>query len=144
MSWEYCCPECKGMLNPGCDIIMTAKNEDIRVMIGMHPQPGKYEVYLPPNVECENGSKWEFSCPLCQHSLVHEKDKNLCELELRIEGKPMLVLFSRIAGEHATFILHEETLKERYGKDATRYDPFLEHRQFNRLCTRGRGQACKG
>ena len=133
MSWEYCCPQCKGMLNPGCAIIMTAANESARVLIGMHPQPGKYEVYLPPNVHCEDGTKWDFFCPLCRKNLATKEDDNLCELELMLEGDNLRILFSRIAGEHATFILHEDRLKEKFGDDANHYDPYHEQKHYARF-----------
>jgi hypothetical protein len=38
-----------------------------------------------------------------------------------------------VAGEHATFILHEDMLKERFGKDAKRYDPFRELKESARF-----------
>lgn len=121
MSWEYCCPKCKAMLNPGRDIILAAQHEETRVLIGLHPTPGKYEVYLPPRVAAEDGTKWGFSCPMCQSDLVTEEDDSLCELELSVDGKPVRILFSRIASEHATFIVHEGTPREEFGKDAVRY-----------------------
>ena len=133
MSWEYSCPKCQAMLNPGCAIILTASHEKTRVLIGMHPQPGKYEIFLPPNVSCEDGSKWDFSCPLCQEDLKTKDDGNLCELGLLVEGESMRIIFSRIAGEHATFILHEDSVQEKHGEDADRYDPFHELKNYARF-----------
>lgn len=133
MSWEYSCPHCEGMLNPGCAIIMTASNEDKRVLIGMHPQPGKYEVYLPPKVNCEEGTKWDFHCPLCQEDLATEEEPDLCELELHVEDDTLRILFSRVAGEHATFVLHEDALREKHGEDTKKYDPFFETKYYARF-----------
>ena len=122
MSWEYCCPKCKSNLNPSPMLILVASQDKKRMMIGFHPKPGKYDVYLPPNVTTENGSKWDFSCPLCQEDLRTEEDPNLCELELWVENEPQRILFSRIAGEHATFIVHGGALTEKHGADAPRYE----------------------
>ena len=123
MSWEYTCPKCKVMLNPDRSVILEMARDDVNCMIGLHPQPGKYEVFLPPHVYTEDGTRWEFSCPMCKESLTTEEDLNLCELELKVEGSLLQILFSCVAGEHATFIVHDDTLKERYGKDANRYRP---------------------
>jgi hypothetical protein len=123
MSWEYSCPTCHSMLNPGTMVILIASHEETRAMIGMHPKPGKYDIYLPPGVVTENGDKWGFACPICHESLQTREDPNLCELVLKVDGDPLRILFSRIAGEHATFIVHADTmnLKEQHGEDASRY-----------------------
>ena len=123
MSWDYCCPKCKTMLNPDRSVILSMARDDTQVLVGLHPQPGKYEVYLPPNVFTEDGTRWDFSCPMCKVALVTEEDENLCELELWVDAQPLKILFSCIAGEHATFILHETTVREKYGKDVARYAP---------------------
>ena len=125
MSWEYSCPKCKTMLNPGPTVILIASRKKDRIMIGFHPKPGKYEVYLPPNVVTEEGSKWDFSCPMCHENLQTAEDKNLCELELQVNDQPQRILFSRVAGEHATFIVHGSTVKEKLGDDAPRYKDIM-------------------
>ena len=121
------------MLNPGSAIILKESCKGTSVLIGMHPQPGKYEIFLPPNVSCEDGTKWDFFCPLCQEALMTKKDDNLCELGLMVDGEPLRILFSRVAGEHATFILHEDTVKEKHGEDTDRYDPFHELKNYARF-----------
>ena len=121
MSWEYSCPKCKAMLNPDRSIILEMVRGDVDCLIGLHPQPGKYEVYLPPKVYTEDGTRWEFSCPMCKKSLTTVEDPNLCELELATGGESLHILFSCIAGEHATFVVHQDTLEDRYGQDAGRY-----------------------
>lgn len=122
MSWEYCCPQCKAMLNPDRSIILTIQRGDVRALVGLHPQPGKYEVHVPPGISIVDGTKWDFSCPVCQASLAHLEDPNLSELELQVEGEPLRIVFSQVAGELATFVIGGGTLKEKHGKDAGRYD----------------------
>lgn len=123
MSWEYSCPRCQTMLNPGRSIVLEMTRGDVDCLIGLHPKPGKYQVYLPPNVFTEDGTRWDFACPLCKESLATAGDPNLCELDLSVDGSQVKILFSCIAGEHATFILYQDRLKEKYGKDAPRYHP---------------------
>jgi hypothetical protein len=122
MSWEYSCPQCKVMLNPDRSIILAMHRKDVHILVGFHPQPGKYEVHLPPDVEVKAGSRWDFSCPVCQEELTNKVDPDLCELELRMDDGPLRILFSRVAGEHATFVLNEAALSEKHGKDSARFD----------------------
>lgn len=123
MSWEYSCPKCKAMLNPDRAVILAMSRGDLDCLVGLHPQPGKYEVYLPPNVYTEDGTRWDFSCPMCKRPLATEEDPSLCELELTVDGDPLRILFSSVAGEHATFIVHDDTHHEKFGEDADRYHP---------------------
>ena len=132
MSWDYCCPRCKTALNPDRSVILAAAHGDTRVLIGFHPKPGNYEVYLPPNVRTEEGSRWDFYCPVCQANLTAAEDDNLCELELWADKKPLRLFFSRVAGEHATFVVHEDTLSEKHGDDSVHYDPLWAHLKYIR------------
>ena len=135
MSWEYSCPACHCMLNPGNMVILIASHGGTRSMIGLHPQPGKYEVFLPPGVMAKDGETWSFDCPMCHESLLTREDSNLCELVLTVENEPLRILFSRISGEHATFILHPDTLdlKEEHGEDAQRYTSLWDRVKVMRL-----------
>lgn len=123
MSWEYSCPKCQAMLNPGRAVILEICRDDVDCLIGLHPKPGKYQINLPPNVYTEDGTRWDFSCPMCKESLAIPSHPNLCELDLRVDEGKVKIRFSSIAGEHATFILHEDSSEERFGKDANRYGP---------------------
>ena len=131
MSWEYTCPKCKVMLNPDRSVILEMARDDVNCMIGLHPQPGKYEVFLPPGVQTEDGTRWEFSCPNCLESLTTREDENLCRLELTVEESKLQILFSCIAGEHATFITHEAAVREKFGENSHKYEPFgkKEHQE---------------
>jgi len=101
-------------------------------MIGLHPKPGKYDVFLPPEVTAEDGSKWDFSCPMCHGQLITSEDPDLCELELKVDDEQVRILFSRIAGEHATFIMHEGAVKEKHGEDVARFKPFIQQMKYMR------------
>ena len=72
MSWEYSCPKCDSMLNPDRSVILAMSRDDVDCLVGLHPQPGKYEVYLPPRVTAEDGTQWNFSCPVCRKPLATE------------------------------------------------------------------------
>jgi hypothetical protein len=93
-------------------------SEDI--IIGFHPTPGNYRISLPPGFEIEPGSKWDFSCPSCDRSLVSDLSPELCCLDMVTKNVRHRVYFSRTAGEHATFVISAEGI-ERLGKHAERH-----------------------
>ncbi|MCP4571732.1 MAG: hypothetical protein GY838_05215 [bacterium] len=123
MSWEYSCPQCHAMLNPDRSVILAMSHGDVDCLVGLNPQPGKYEVHLPPQVTTADGTRWNFSCPMCKRPLATEEDPSLCELALTVDGDPLRIFFSSVAGEHATFVMHETTVREKFGEDAARYNP---------------------
>ncbi|HSN54213.1 MAG TPA: hypothetical protein VLT32_06055 [Candidatus Sulfomarinibacteraceae bacterium] len=127
MSWVYSCPHCGSVLNPDETIILIGVREDVRVMVGLRPEPGDYRVSVPPGFAIEPGSVWGFQCPLCRDSLISELSDELCCLDMIARGVRHRVYFSRTAGEHATFVLSAEGL-EQYGEHADRHSlEILEH-----------------
>lgn len=130
MSWTYSCPHCHAMLNPDETISLVAECESTRLLVGFHPQPGNYKVYVPPGVKIEVGSKWSFYCPVCHHDLVSELADELCAVDLTSESETHRVFFSRIAGVKATFVVSAEGLRESHGSDTERYDDALPHLKY--------------
>ena len=104
MRWSYSCPECHAMLNPSEAINLVAVQGETRLLIAFHPEPGNYEIHLPPDVTMAVGSRWDFLCPVCHHDLVTEDQPDLCALDLVSKGTASKVLFSRVAGEQMTFV----------------------------------------
>ena len=108
------------MLNPDETIIVVGETGGHRVMVGFHPEPGNYHAFLPPGFEVEEGSLWNFECPVCRQSLSAEIAPALCALDMVTEGDRHRVYFSRMAGERATFVISAEGI-ERYGADVERH-----------------------
>ncbi len=125
MSWSYSCPWCGAMLNPDKTIILTASRGGERVLIGFHPEPGNYELFLPPNVSISEGDHWDFFCPVCRENLLTGELEGLCELRMVDDDKEQQVFFSRIAGEQATLVVSKgkgkPKVQEKHGDHATRY-----------------------
>ena len=121
MSWSYSCPHCHVMLNPEKAVILIAGEGPELFLIGLHPEPGNYEVHLPPGVTPTPGNRWEFHCPACQRSLVTEEVEHLCALDMESGGARHRVYFSPVAGEHATFVLSAEGIRTNYGEDFMKY-----------------------
>jgi len=120
MNWTYSCPHCESMLNPDETVVLIGECGAHRILIGFHPQPGTYQAYLPPGFEIQEASIWKFSCPVCGRSLVTDATPELCALDMATQGVRHRLFFSRIAGEHATFVISAEGTKM-FGKDANRH-----------------------
>lgn len=130
MSWRYSCPKCDASLNPKDFIILIGSVGARRLLIGFHPQPGNYEFHAPPGVQIAEGERWDFCCPVCQQSLVSADDENLCALQLEAPEGRRQVLFSRIAGEQATFVVADRRIEQRYGDRAEEYARHLAHLKY--------------
>ena len=126
MRWIYSCPHCRAGLNPDETIILVGVCGRIRSLVGLHPQPGNYEIYTGADSEINQGEQWDFLCPLCHHSLATEDDTTLCALDLEVKGKRRQVVFSSIAGEKATFVVSKTGIEERHGEHAEDRIPHLE------------------
>jgi hypothetical protein len=120
MQWVYSCPHCKAILNPDATIMLVGVSDDDRIMVGFHPEPGNYRISIPVGHVIEVGSRWDFECPLCRRSLTAEIAPDLCCLDMVTEGARHRVYFSRIAGEHATFVISAEGI-EPHGEHAKRH-----------------------
>ncbi|MDD5308112.1 MAG: hypothetical protein PHU25_12390 [Deltaproteobacteria bacterium] len=122
MSWTYRCPHCKGVVNPDETVIVLAAREDKQILLGFHPKPGNYTLYLPPGEDLGEGERWDFYCPICRRSLASEEHENLCSLIIWQGDKRRRVLFSRVAGERATYVIEDRNVAETYGEHAASYE----------------------
>jgi hypothetical protein len=132
MNWTYSCPHCHAILNPDQSIILLAEHGGLCCLVGLHPQPGNYEVYLPPDVEMPAATRWSFSCPLCRQPLTTELSEDLCALDMTSGGDPHRVYFSRVAGEQATFVVSAEGMLTDHGIHTDRYLEHLIHLKYLR------------
>ena len=121
MRWNYSCPHCSGMLNPDRTIILLVERDGWRYLIGFHPEPGNYEVHLPPGLVAEPGAHWDFLCPLCNRRLITDDAEGMCALDMETAGKKHRVFFSPVVGEQATFVVSAEGVRESYGADFKKY-----------------------
>jgi hypothetical protein len=122
MKREYRCPHCKTILNPGTKIVLAARRGRRRGLILFSPQIGNYKTIRDPSFGLRIGDLVEFSCPVCATSLTSSVNRKLSEIELLQPGRRFVVVaFSRIYGEHATFVLNGESLSP-FGEDSGHYD----------------------
>jgi hypothetical protein len=122
MKWTYACPHCRAVLNPHTKIILAARRGRRRGLILLSPQPGNYQSIVDESFALREGETVELCCPACGHDLASSAAHRLAEiLLLRPGAAPRRVEFSRVYGEHATFILDGEKIVP-YGDDAGAFD----------------------
>lgn len=121
MKRTYFCPTCQATLNPNVKIILSIARGRKRSLILLSPQPGNYNVLLPPDTALRRGETIEFFCPACGVNLASEANANLAEIGFQFEdGTKGRVNFSRKYGEHATYFVTKERVRS-YGKNAAIY-----------------------
>jgi hypothetical protein len=117
----YHCPECRTRLNPNVKVILKAVIGDRQGLLLLSPQPGNYQIIASESLRLVEGETTELYCPVCQADLVSKVDPNLAELAYRTDqGGQGRVVFSRVYGEHATYVLNEESVRS-YGENAGAY-----------------------
>ena len=134
MDWKYNCPKCTAILNPDKQIILLGRHKGRDILLALHPEPGNYEVTIPYNAEINEGEFWEFFCPVCHETTTLAEEPSLATLDMTDgKGEWHQVVFSRIAGEHATFIITkgpEKLIVEKLGSDLAKYEHCLWHKYF--------------
>ena len=130
MSWSYSCPDCLSTLNPHRDVVLVAARGDVKVLLQFHPKPGDYDLYKPDDLELVPGEAWSFFCPVCRANLAVEEGGEFCRLLLRSGGRSRELLFSRVAGKRATFVLAEGKVEERHGSEAEEALAFLNRHKW--------------
>lgn len=121
MSLSYHCPHCRGLLNPGNRIIVVVEHGSDSGFLLLSPDLGDYTVVHNESKPLVPGTLYTLRCSVCRHDLVSPVDDRLAEILCRkADGTEARVNFSRIAGEHATFVGGPGGL-ESYGEDADRY-----------------------
>ena len=122
MARTFTCPRCGGLLNPGTKVIFVIQQGSDRSLVLLSPEFGDYAVVLGRSLPLENGRSYTFLCPICHEQLASAANPGLVEiLATEDDGSQERVHFSRIAGEHATFVCGPRGV-QRFGEHATGYD----------------------
>ncbi|MCK5029365.1 MAG: hypothetical protein KAR57_07015 [Bacteroidales bacterium] len=126
MKKNFICPRCKGYLNVGEYIILSAetKRGDAGLIL-FSPEIGNYTTEKNPSFLTKEGEKYEFFCPLCQKKLAADIHDNLSHIIMIDEDKKEYqILFSKIAGEKSTYKIIGESV-EIYGDHHSNYIDFI-------------------
>jgi hypothetical protein len=125
MNWKYFCPKCEAHLNPALNIVLKALVSGQQGLLVFSPEPGNYEVALPDGVESRMGQVWEFFCPVCHANITSEENHDLAMLTMTdTAGSQFKVYFTKLEGEHATFVVDTEEVKA-FGDDVEHWDKKL-------------------
>lgn len=126
MEVTYLCPHCRGAINAGNNIILSAKTKDNKVgLVLLHEEIGNYSVTLSSTLQVEEGAIVDFFCPVCHACLNIMKGDSLARY-IRIEDgiKESHIIISRKYGERITFKVDKNKQVESYGEKISRFiDP---------------------
>jgi hypothetical protein len=122
MGRSYYCPHCRKLLNPGTKVIFLVENGPELELVLLSAKLGDYSVVASRSMKLLDGAIYTFRCPLCRADLTSNIDDKLVELLSRSDDddSPVRVSFSRIHGEHATFLMADDGV-DRFGEHADRY-----------------------
>ena len=128
MVMEYSCPRCAAHLNPGPRIILLGRYKGESGLFAFNPEPGNYETDLPAGIGIHPGEVWDFLCPACHGDLSFPGGRELAALDMKDGvGNWRKVVFSRVAGEQATFVISQnpELEVKEYGVNFSKYENCL-------------------
>lgn len=126
MKVTYLCPYCRGAINAGKSIILSAKTSNNKVgLILLHEEIGNYAIDLSASLTIKKGDIVDLYCPVCHESLNIQRKDYLAKY-IRIENgtKESFIIISRKYGERITFRVDENKHIETYGEKLRRFiDP---------------------
>ena len=123
MKNDFLCPYCKGKLNVKGNMVLSIKKEDQkRGLLFLSPNLGNYETTTNPSFKIKEGEHLDILCPMCHANLqAIEFDENLAKVLMTDDSQKVYeIVFSEIAGEHATYKLVDHML-ESYGEHTDQY-----------------------
>jgi hypothetical protein len=134
MQKYYICPQCKGHLKVGENIVFAVKNQKEEAgLLLLHPKIGNYDSIKHPSFKYSKGEALEFNCPLCSGSLVSKFDKNLVHvIMMDRDHKEYDIYFSRIAGEKSTYKVAGDSTVMAAGEHSHRYTYFKMPDKFKK------------
>jgi hypothetical protein len=119
--YRYFCPSCHTGLSPQSHVVLGARKGKRRGLVILNPEPGNYEVFASDSLELVYGDIIDFFCPVCQAELRSNADDRLVRVRFRgDDGQTGAVSFSRIFGEHATYLVTEDRIRT-FGESAGTY-----------------------
>ena len=126
MKATYLCPHCRGAINAGNNIILSAKTKSKKVgLILLHEEIGNYTSDQSSSLSVEDGEVVDLFCPICHESLnIPIKDALAKYIRIDENLKESFIIISRKYGERITFKVDDNKHVESYGEKLSRYiDP---------------------
>lgn len=126
MKVTYLCPHCRGAINAGRNIILSARTNANKVgLILLHEIIGNYKSVLSSSITIETDEVVDLFCPICHESLnISGKDSLAKFIRIDKDIKESYIIISRKYGEKITFKVDENKHIETYGEKLSRFiDP---------------------
>ena len=126
---EYQCKACRGVLNIGTPIVLSAQkiNSSLRGLVHLNTELGNYTKTTHPSFKIEEGEEYMYTCPICHSQLNSAKYPHLVHLVMIDEArKEYNIYFSGIAGEKCTYKIRGRKVEMVRGPDADRYNKYFE------------------
>lgn len=126
MKIDFLCPNCKGYLSVGNNIVFTVKGKGVKGgVLFLSPELGDYSYTSNPNFKIDQGEELEFFCPICHADLsVSGVDKLARVILCEDNHYEYYIVFSRKEGERCTYKLSEKSM-DTYGEAAHKYVDFV-------------------
>jgi len=126
MKVTYLCPHCRGAINAGNNIVLSAKTSANMIgLILLHEEIGNYSSKLSSSITVEIGEVVDLFCPVCHESLnIPNKDSLAKYIRIDDNCNECYIIISRKYGERITFKVDEKKQVESYGEKLSRFiDP---------------------
>ena len=126
MKVTYLCPHCRGAINAGNNIILSAKTSTNSIgLILLHEEIGNYSSELSSSLTVKEGEVVDLFCPVCHESLnIPKKDFLAKYIRIDEDLKESYIIISRKYGEQITFKVDKNKQVETYGEKLSRFiDP---------------------
>ncbi|MCD4695614.1 MAG: hypothetical protein K8S16_05165 [Bacteroidales bacterium] len=126
MNVTYLCPHCRGAINAGNNIILSAKTSTKQVgLILLHEEIGNYSSISSASLSIKKGEVVDVFCPVCHESLnIPNKDSLAKYIRIDDNCNECFIIISRKYGENITFKVDENKQVESYGEKLSRFiDP---------------------
>ncbi|OQX78454.1 MAG: hypothetical protein B6D64_06640 [Bacteroidetes bacterium 4484_276] len=126
MKVTYLCPHCRGAINAGNNIILSAKTSTKQVgLLLLHEEIGNYTSESSASLTIKKGEVVDVFCPVCHESLnIPNKDSLAKYIRIDDTCNECFIIISRIYGENITFKVDEKKQVESYGEKLSRFiDP---------------------
>ena len=110
MKVTYLCPHCRGAINAGNNIILSAKTSANMVgLILLHEEIGNYSSKLSSSITVKKGEVVDLFCPVCHESLnIPNKDALAKYIRVDDNCNECYIIISRKYGERITFKVDEK------------------------------------
>lgn len=114
--YDYICPKCKEQLNENGKVILNVfRSNKENIKIYLDPKPHSYNIICEPVIEFQQNEIVDFICPNCNENLQSDEYEKFVRITLKVTtGVYFDVFFSRVYGDHRTFVGIED-FKEEYG-----------------------------